>query len=449
MSRPAGDHASRQRGFRRDEGAASDFVGTILMVLVVVALGSVLAVVVVATLSVPSPTPASFSMLGAEPGDTTLRILYKNGEPIPLSTLRVSLARNETRADVPMEGITVPDAAALRPGDVLSLALAPALGEDERLRVDLMRADENVLLGELAARVGHATARIPTGAIQAAFTPVNVTADGVTANLLEARVSHPWGALAVATVRVDLSNVTRAAGAGMLSQELRDDGQEGDRVGGDGVWSALVRLPSGTPTATYVFTLNATGADGALVATNTTMAKVTGGVCVGCAVQTGGRAYEGTRLRVPASANVSKFALVNWTWDRRHPDRLEDDAMVVRVVANGSAWSAHFTFGYTSTANTPAIKRMLVWTEGNETVYVPRNGTYLPLQGLSLDLLDPEASLQLVRASGSPHPSALYRNAALWDDPTFMLTYLRDEDPTGQSQQALSIGIYAADVVVS
>lgn len=463
-----------QRRLGRDS-AVSEFVATILLVGLVVAVGSILAVVVTANLSAPTVPSASLALAGVSPGDATVAVVLRNGEPLPLDRMELRLSRNgSAEVDVPRGSWGTVDPGILRAGERLIFAVSPPVAPGESIRVRLLRPDLNAQLGVLESRAAGSEVTLGSPTLIALFAPNATVADGATAALLTVRVTHPAGGLSIARVIADLSNATNASGSAASALPLGDAGVGGDAVGGDAVWSGLVTLSSRTPVGNYTIHVNATDLSGRVVGSASAPLRVlangtgggggsggtgggsggdgsggnvTGGRCIGCIVQGGVSSYEGTRLTVPNAANVTAFQLTNWTWDKLHPERLVEDAMAMRVVNGSAAWSAYFTFGYDG--GVAGIKTMVVWTGQNETTYLPRNGTILPLQGLTLEMNDPVATLQMVRQSGSAHPTALYRESGLRDNTTFIVAYMRDEDVTGTRPEALDIGIFSVDVVLA
>ena len=426
-----------RRALRPDEGAVGDFVGTILMVALVVALGAVVAVMVAAGLDDAAPPAASLSLAPVEPGDASLRVLLRNGAPIPVSSLALTLERNGTLAALPPSAWSVPGGATWRAGERLSIPLSPPAGVDEPLRVRVFRTDHNALLSELGARAGHGPASAPLPTLSGAFTPPSATPDGVATVLLEVRVSHPQGALAAASAVADLGALSRSAGAGPLLVPLSDSGRGGDAAGGDGVWSALVTVPRATPPADYAVPVNVTDAwgraTGAVLALN---------VKPGTAAA---KTYVGLNFEAPTSQNVTWFRVRNWTWDQLYPQRVDDDFVTVRVVGDGGrGWTAMIHLDEVN--GVPAAKQLRAWGPQNETVYVPRNGTRLPLANLDLDLLDPVGSLQWVYSTGAPHPTALYQHAGIQGRPRFTMPHFGQDQTTGNEPLSLGTGIWSAEV---
>lgn len=416
--------------FARDDRAVGDFVGTILMVVLVVALASVVAVMVATSLDDPAPPRASLSLAPVAPGDASLKVLLRNGEPIPLDALRVTLERNGgVHDDVPPAawGLT---GATWRPGERLLVPLTPAAGQDETLRVRVYRTDANALLAEMTSRAGGASLSPSTVTLAGSLTPAAIPADGVSTSLVTVRITHPEGALAVARVVVDLREVSRATGGGPLLVELNDGARDGDAVGADGTWSAALRLPRGTPPGAYALQANAIDAWGR---TATTLLVIT-------VPEQPGLLYPGALLDVPTSANGTTMRLRNWTWDTLHPARLDDDGILLRVVSEGKAWNALLLLEDQNGVAT--LRQVRVWNGENETVYNPRLAR-TPLAGLDLDLLDPVGSLQLVHASGSPHPTALYPASGLEGKPQLVVSAFGD-DKGG----VLDIGIYSLEALI-
>lgn len=425
-----------------DERAVSDFVGTLLMVVVVVALGSVVAVLATSALDEPAPSAAALSLVPVSPGDATLRLLHRNGEPIPLGSLSLTLERNGTAAPVPRAAWTTPDASAWRPGDRLSFPLSPAAGSGEQLRVRVVRTDENVLVAEMATRVATTGLAPSATTLAASFSPALLITDGASTTRLAARVSHPGGALAVASVVADLTNATVPSGSAPLLVDLNDEGRRGDLVGGDGVWSALVSLPTGTPRGVYTVSVNATDGAGRVASVPVTLQTRER------PVGTSGTALlPGVTFEAPTSANVTRFRLREFAWDRLDPARLDEDAILLRVVGeNDKAWSCLLLLDDASGVAT--AKELRMWTNAGETVYVPRNGTRLPLAGLDLDLLNPVGSLQWVYSSGVADPGTLYPSADVRGDARFLVALFGQDEAIPREQASLITGILSAEVVL-
>lgn len=451
----------------RGDGGISDIAGTLMMVGVVVLAGGLLTVVVTDTLSVEGAPAASFALAPLEVGDTALFLTLKHGSEIPLEKLAISLQRGDLAgADVPPSDWSAPDAKFLRAGDRLTLPLSPAAGEAERIALRVTLREPTATLATLSATTGSTIAPLGPATLTAEIAPATLFADGVAAARVSVRVSHPAGAAAIASLVADMHALGFASGTANSTSALNDAGLDGDALGGDGVWTALLRPPASSVVGSYTIPVNATDLDGraagrvdvVLGVTGSLQGtggggtggsgggSVTGGTCYGCVVVGGASSYEGTRLQVPEPSKLNSFRLTNWSYDLRHPERLEDDAIVVRVVNNSTGWSAYFKLDYVGTQ--ACIVSMDVWSATRQTLYTPRNGTCLPLEGLNLNMTDPVAELQMVRASGHAHPEALYQRSGLTGNVTFILAYMRDEDPTGEKELAEAIGIYSVDVVM-
>lgn len=448
----------------RGDDAVSDFIATLLLVALVVVLGSVLAVTVASTLERAAPPPASIALAAASPGDATVRLILRNGEAIDLSTLAITLQRNASApVDVPRSAWSAPDPSSWGPGEALALPLSPPAGQDERLRVVVVAREANAVLAEAAVRTPYLLADAsPLGAptLAAQASPVNLTADATSASLVTVRVSHPAGALGVSAVRVGLQPLVNAS----VALPLSDAGEGGDALGGDGVWSGLVRAPINATPGWRTLPVEAVDLTGRVVAQTTVDVNVTAslatlvqnatalfsnitnftgnfyGSCYGCVVYDGIVVIEGTRIQVPTSANVTSMKFSNWTWDRLHPSRISNDAMVARIVSSQYAWSVYVRFSWLG--NTPGLKYVEVWNSNATTTYVPATGTQVALPGLDLDLLDPTKSG--LRCDTGCASRMTYNNATIQGSPTFVVAWLRDETNNFQTDE---IGIYSVDVV--
>ncbi|HVM45414.1 MAG TPA: hypothetical protein VM582_05710, partial [Candidatus Thermoplasmatota archaeon] len=108
------------------------------------------------------------------------------------------------------------------------------------------------------------------------------------------------------------------------------------------------------------------------------------------------------------------------------------------------SWSVYLRFAYsTQTSNTPALTRVEMWNANSSTVYTPASGTWVPLAGLSLDLLDPTRS-GFSCSSGCATPMT-YNRADLRGSPVFVVSFLRDESNNFQSTE---IAIQSVDAVI-
>lgn len=446
-----------RRSVPQDDRGVTDTIGTILMVAVVVAIGGVLALMAAATLTTPEHVEASFVLRPVAEGDSTLRVLLSQGERVELSELRVLLSRNGTSpVEVPRSAWGVGNGTRLLPGSELALALSPPAQADERLQATLVAIGSNQVVATLSTRTGSAPAAFAPATLTPVLAPTDVTADGITTTLLTVRVSHPQGALVVSSVVADLGNATLAAGSGPVLVPLSDAGSWGDAVGGDGVWSALLTFPRSTPLGAYAMRIHATDASGSLNA-NATLPFVVAvnGMktdCIGCALSTGDQSSEGTRLSMSTSENVTSLRLVNWTTDQLYPQRLDEDYVLFRITGGTKAWSVFIRLEEYD--GKPYATAMRMWTDTAESTYVPRNSTggspRLPLANLSMDVLDPVESLQWVQASSSPapHPLATYRKAGVTGSAAFIITYMGQDETTGNAQKSINTGIFSFDVVV-
>lgn len=457
-----------------DEGA-SDLVGTLLMVAVVVAAGGGLVVLVGASLDTAAPAASSFALSSLPSGATSAGIIFRNGEPIALKELRLTLQRNESAPiDIShMEWITA-DPEKLRAGDTLRVTLTPAAGKNETLRLRLVHTSLNVVLADLQTRTPTQTpgaSPLGTPTLTGSLTPPMLIADGSATSLLTVRIAHPAGALNIATVIADISNLTLAAGAAPETFPLE--------ATGDGVWSGRVRAPLNTSLGTFNITVNATDLTGrqvgstvvpAIIAvsgsnlianlsdiagTIKNMTNFTGnfsGQCYGCIIFNGIVAIEGTRIIAPTSENVSDIRLNNWTWDRQYPARIASDAMLARIVSETYAWTVYIQFNYPP-GGPPGIKKMGTWNSNTTTTWIPANGAaQVNLQGLNLNLTDPTqngfacSTTKLTQQSNPSvcDPPMTYQRADIRGRPTFVVAWLRDETNNFQVDE---VGIFSADVV--
>ena len=456
-----------------DDAAISDIAGTLLMVAAVVLAGGALLVVMTAQLSAPAPPSTALALAPVAPGDASGQLFLRNGESLPLDTISLALVRNGSApAPIPRASWTTADATALRAGDILAFPLSPPALEGETIGVVVVHAASNAVIGEVAARAATGTPLVfPSPTLSASLSPSTIVADATSSALLAVRVTQPAGNLAVATVVADISSLTNASRTANASLVLVDDGSAGDAVGGDGVYSGLVRAAINTTPGTYP--LNVTAIDLAGRASATTQASLgisgnltafmgnatsaignfsnfTGnfsGNCYGCVISGGSVSYEGTRLVSPTSQNVTAFRLQNWTYDRLNPSRLDSDAGLVRVIGQTWGWSAYFKFEAATQANIPSITRIVMYDSNRTTTFVP-NATagYVPIQGLDLNMLDPTQSGFRCDPQPCPAVRATYQNADIRGKPGFLVAWLRDETNNFQSDE---LGIFSMDVILT
>lgn len=431
-----------------DDGAVSDFVSTILLVALVVSVGAVFSVVVASSLSTTPIPAASFALMGLNAGDDEAEVVLRQGESVSLAELRITLERADATTEIPPSNWTTPDADVLRAGDTLRFALDPPVAADERLRVKIVHKSANLLLADLATAAGAPTMLLPAPTVQAGISPLVLPADGTSAARLTLRVSHPAGALAIGSIVADTSSIAAASGSAMATLALRDDGQGGDLVGGDGVWSTLVALPTTTPEGSYPIVLHVIDAAGRSAGNATVHLQATPVVAIAAAPSTGesgALAGSGAAFSGPTSENVTQLRLRNWTWDKLYPQRVRDDVVTLRIAGGGESWNVRITL--TESGGTAHATGLLVWTGTHETSYRPLNGTLLPLANLDMDLLDPVGSLQWVRHSGAANPLALYQNANITVRPTFVVPYFGHDVTTGNQQTSIETGIISVEVV--
>lgn len=449
---------------RSDDAAASDLLANILLVAVAVALCAIVATVVAANLSRVPPGPSSLSLAPVQAGDASARVAFLDGSPVPAADLNVLVGRNGNATSLLPRANWTASAATLSPGASLVVNLTPALAPGDAVRIVVSRSDQNLIVLDATTVAPRETASLPPATLAVSLSPASIPADGATPAILTARIANPAGAVSVAAVRADVSALQ--GGASVLP--LHDDGVAPDAEGGDGNWSASLLAIPGTPQVVYPIALTAYDAAGLPLGNATTAVNVTAialtsyiqgsfsgnfsGNVTGNfsgnlkgAVIGGSAASLGSRFAVPDSGNISMLKIRNWSYDTAHPLRMQNDAIVVRIIGQGNQqWSAYIRFSLCPN-NVPCITQMETWGPLNDTIYVPRNAT-LPLPGLELDLLNPVGSLQMVRSSGANDPTALYPPSGVFFNPTFFVAFLGDEQNTGSISPAQNNGLYSFDV---
>lgn len=457
----------------RDDLGVSDAVGSILLVLGVVLAGGGVTAIVAANLDTTAAPTALVTLAPVDAGDTTTRLLMRSGTEIPLSELRVHLVRPSSASEIPPAQWTTPNATLWRSGDTLTIPVSPAVAAGETVRVRLYHASTNTQLADVAALAPAILSPLTPPTLVANLTPSNITADATMSALLAVRVSHPMGALAVSSLRANLTNLSVASKSANATLELRDTGLEGDALGGDGVFSALLRAPANTTPGSYVIPITAMDVAGYASAQTTVtlnvtsnltgispdvlaalsnvsvlgnltllLANLTGGA-PGVAILNGSVVSEGVRLAVPNSSAMNRFNFSNFTWERHDPALLQNDAAVLRILSGGYAWSAYLKFDYI--AGTPAITLLEMWNANStsgRTRYVPTTGSYVSMVDLNLNMTDPSKSgfTCTLRCS----PAATYKNSDIRGAPAFMISWMRDE---WNNPDSSDLGILSVEAV--
>ncbi|MEA3200898.1 MAG: hypothetical protein QOE90_2326 [Thermoplasmata archaeon] len=418
----------------RDDAAASDLVANVLMVAIAVGLGAILAGVVAANLNHVPPTPTSVSFAPVHAGDGSLRLLLHEGDAIPVSQLRVAIGRNGSAAlPVPATGWTA-GGPTLAPGGALVVNLTPSVAPGESIRVLLARADQNLLVLDATSAAATGASALPATGLAPWLSVASLPPDGATSAALAVRVTNAAGAGAVSAVQADVS----ALAGTPASLALRDDGKGPDAEGGDGNWTGSIVVAPGVAPGVYAVNLTAYDAAGA----------ASGAGRVNLTVAVDGTLTVGKRLDVPASNTIHQLRLRNWSYDTAHLSRIQNDALVLRILGQGNQqWSVYVQLTL-CTGNVPCVSQVETYGPANDTIYAPRNAT-LPLAGLDLDLLNPVGSLQLVRASGAADPSALYPASGVLADPTLVVAFLGDETTNGNANPGQSQGLLAAEVLAT
>lgn len=419
---------------RRGDAAISDMLGTLLLVLAVVAAGAAITAIVASNLAKEGAPVASFALATPRAGDTALRVLYRAGEPLALPELSLRLTRGAGPAtDVPGATWTTPGVTTLEAGDALSFPVSPAITVGESLRVEIVHLRSNTVVSQLTASLPSSAASFADATLTASLAPPKLIADGASTSLLEVRVSHPAGALAVASVTANVSTLGEGSGSTLPALALNDDGADGDAWGGDGVWSGLLRAPTSTTPGWYeipISVLDIAGADA-------------GSTSVAIEISTyfaGGGAVEGRTTLAPSSANVTEFLLRNWTYDRSNPALIDGDRVVLRVINGAWSWSAQLDLEYRQ--GTPGISLIRMWNANASTTYAPTTGLLVSIVGLQLNLTDPTQSGFLCE-TGCTTPMA-YRNASIEGTPGLVIAHLRDASKIDPAET----GLYAVDVVM-
>ena len=139
-------------------------------------------------------------------GDATARLVLRAGDTLSLSELRIQVARaGGAPVDVPPAQWSTPSAGAWRAGDTLTLPLSPAVSAGERIAIQLFHTPANARLADLVASAPATESALPAATLTAALVPASIVADASTAALLTVRVSHPMGALGIASVHANLT----------------------------------------------------------------------------------------------------------------------------------------------------------------------------------------------------------------------------------------------------
>lgn len=419
---------------RRGDAAISDMLGTLLLVLAVVVAGGGITVIVATNLSEEGAPVASFALAAPRAGDTSLRVLYRAGEPLALAELSLTFTREESPGvDVPRATWTTTGTTTLQAGDALAFPVAPAVAVGESLRVTIVHARSNAVLSQLTASLPAASASFADATLTTTLTPPKLIADGASTSRLEVRVSHPAGALAVASVVANMSVLGAGSGSTLPPLALNDNGADGDAAGGDGVWSGLLRAPTSTTPGWYTIPISVTDLAGADA----------GSTSVALEVNTyfaGGGAVEGRTTLAPSSVNATQLVVRNWTYDRANPSLIDNDRIVLRVINGTWSWSVQIDFDYLQ--GTPGIALIRMWNANASTTYEPATGQLVSIAGLELNLTDATRSGFSCKTGCAPPMT--YQNASIVGTPGLVIAHLRDASKLDPAET----GLYAVDVVM-
>lgn len=396
--------AAAPRRFRTllaSEASVSEVLATTLLTgLTVVLLGGFGAVLLASVGDAHDPVPASFA-LRADAGASSVLLTLMDGGPVRLDGARVVLVVDGDDLTGAQELAAPAAPGVLAQGGSLRVHLASGtLAEGARVGVLVADRESNKPHGVAVATVQGPT-RMPAYVASepsvdaVAVDPAVLTVDGQSLATLTARVSATHGLRLVHAVTVDLTPL-----GGSSQAPLRDDGEGGDALAGDGVWTARVAaLAHAFEVMPSVETVRLD------VAARDVLGKTaTGEAVLSVRPAPMSKVAPGAQWRdLPASDEVRWVNLTGFTF--RDPALLDGDQVQVRVsdLSGTAAWTALVSFGSPATCGgQPGVASVRLARDDapGSVLYVPSPGPCLSLGALTqLDLADVTASLD---AGGAP-----------------------------------------------
>lgn len=439
-----------------DEAGVSEILGTILLTALTVTLVGGFGAVVLATLSDAGIAPTGDFLLEVEPGARTVDLVYASGSTFDLAEASIVVRVNDTQAPVTHTVVRSASADRFSPGDLLRLDLpadAPTPGAGTRVAAVVYHIETNQPIGGASTAVhGAASAAFSAGSVRLSdvtFSPASVVADGTQVTSVTATVESTFGQRYVRDVFVNLSAV-----GGPSAAHLRDTGEMGDAVAGDGTYTLqFAPSPAAVPllvdrasaeltlTATDVSGRSASASSALLVLASPDRAGGTSSTGSGISVSNkvvGGAAFT----RVPGSSQVASLYLTNFTFI----DELEvnNDQIAVRIsdlVDPTRTWTAWVHFTYCDSR--PAVESITFLRDGVDGSAVYEPDACFPIALTSrVDLSFPPASRNMHGAtqgwsvSGAPSLFNL-ENASIGGLNGAMIVHFGDKTPWTSSKTGL------------
>ena len=415
----------------RDE-AVSEVLGSVLLTATAVVLLGGFGVVVLATVDDTAVPPTGAFTLDAGLGDATVALAFLSGGSFAVDDARYVLLVDSAdrlaayRLDAPQAP------GRFSPGDRLALDLAgEPLAEGERVRVLVVDKATGKSIGTASTTIlGPGSLPAFVVSVPSLDAPTlsssTLVADGSTLASLTMNVGATYGLNLVQRVSADLTAL-----GGTMDVPMRDDGQGGDALAADGIYTLqltasshdFVAVPSTESVAIPVTVRDILGK------TATTSVLIT------LQSPPESKAISGAIWRdLPPSDNVRHVNLTNFTF--RDATRLDGDQLELRVsdLADPSvSWTALVTYAYAACSGTPSVTSITLTRDGvpGSLTYAPADGCFAIGPDAEVDLSSPGASLdqsgatELWTATGS-ESTFRYAAAGLGGVNEAIVTYLGD-----------------------
>ena len=429
----------------RDAGV-SEVLGTVLLTATAVVLLSGFGLVVLSSVDSTGTPPTGAFALDAPDGSSTATLDFVSGTSFGLSSARFVLLVDgaDRLATYHLDSPAIADR--FSPGDTLVMDLNAPLAEGDRVTAMVVDVETGKGIGTTRTTVLGAST-LPAFVLSApslaspSLSPSLLVADGASLANLTVNVGATYGLDLVDRVTVNLSEL-----GGLSDVAMRDDGQGGDLLASDGIYT--VQLTAGLHDfaivpSTETIALPITVRD-ILGKTTTTTALITLQSPPQNKVTTGAKWRD-----LPASPEVRWVNLTDVTL--RDALALGNDQVQVRVsdlTDPAVSWSALVSFGTAAECGgTPGVKSIELSRDGvsGSVTYTPTAaGTCLSVGSLTeINIADVTTSLDASgnviawSTSGSPS-SYVYSAAGLSGTNEATITFLGDT--TSLSPSATGIG---------
>lgn len=438
-----GDRASPSGA---QDGAASEIVGSMLLLAATVTIIGVAAATLMARAGdADVESPLLDVVVEARPGESSLRLLHTGGTTLDSSEMRVLVEQN---GKIVYDGPITTAKGTWSLGEVATIGpIAGKLASGDRLDVNVVAKQMGRTVATTALALGERTVE------NAAFKPtVTLRLDhgGATAAaprgsrvLIEAVVEHPAGRNYITRVTAQIGGIN------LPIMDLTDSGTGDDVRAFDGIYTRILEIPNTVNAAQLTVSILAVDLDGA---------KGTAAGTITLSPYARGKAASGSVFENIAPSSVaSTLQLGNITWDAASYKDLEKDIIILRIFdTKGNAWTAEATFKRLKHDSTEiVIKEVTMWSAKGGCMWKPPKETVL---SNPLDLLYPQNNQDMgtPSSSGGDIPKDLpactqispgvftgsYQNAGVQSPATMVVVRVGDRDGRDERSALITTNVY-------